>query len=169
MQNARVVVGVQVGVAVLVLLAASSGSSSAQLRGPLPLGTWALDVARSKVDYGVLPKAEVRTYELTATGGIRLRVEGTDGTGGTFSYGAVGDIDGRDYPLIGAGTRNGGDTVSWTAINAYRVDAVVKKAGAVVNATRLMVSTDGTTLTITETGTGPNGRPTHGVRVYKKR
>ncbi len=105
MRGGRAIVGLQVGVAVLVFVAAWSWSSSAQIRRPLLLATWALDVARSKIDYGILPKAEVRTYELTGTGGIRLSVEGTDGTGATFSYSAVGDIDGRDYPLIGAGTR----------------------------------------------------------------
>ncbi len=68
------------------------------------------------------------------------------------------------YPFVGAGTRNGGDTVSWKPI-----DAIVKKARSVVNATRLVVSRDGKALTITENGTGPNGRATHGVRVYKKR
>ncbi len=59
--------------------------------------------------------------------------------------------------------------MSWSAVDAYSIDAVVKKAGTVVNVTRLVVSNDGETLTITETGTGPDGRPTHGVRVYNKR
>jgi hypothetical protein len=73
------------------------------------------------------------------------------------------------YPFVGAGTRNGGDTVSWKPIDAFTIDAIVKKARSVVNATRLVVSRDGKALTITENGTGPNGRATHGVRVYKKR
>ncbi len=64
---------------------------------------------------------------------------------------------------------NGGDIVSWKPIDAFTIDAIVKKAGSVVNATRLVVSRDGRALTITENGTGPNGRATHGVRVYKKR
>ena len=58
---------------------------------------------------------------------------------------------------------------SWKPIDAFTIDAIVKKAGSVVNATRLVVSRDGKALTITENGTGPNGRATHGVRVYKKR
>jgi hypothetical protein len=133
------------------------------------LGTWTLDVARSKVDYGALPKSEVRTYEVAAAGGIRLSVEGVDGVGATFAYSANGDFNGKDYPFVGAGTRNGGDTVSWKPIDAFTIDAIVKKAGSVVNATRLVVSRDGKALTISENGTGPNGRATHGVRVYKKR
>src|SRR5258706_16331403 len=56
---------------------------------------WTLDVARSKVDYGALPKSEVRTYEVAAAGGIRLSVEGVDGAGATFAYSANGDFNGR--------------------------------------------------------------------------
>ena len=157
--NHRVVVAVA-----LALAAKGSSSLSAQIQSSVFLGTWTLDVARSKVDYGALPKSEVRTYEVAAAGGIRLSVEGVDGAGATFAYSANGDFNGKDYPFVGAGTRNGGDTVSWKPI-----DAIVKKARSVVNATRLVVSRDGKALTITENGTGPNGRATHGVRVYKKR
>jgi hypothetical protein len=70
---------------------------------------------------------------------------------------------------VGAGTRNGGDAVSWKPIDGFTIAAIVKKARSVVNAKRLVVSRDGKALTITENGTGPNGRATHGVRVYKKR
>jgi hypothetical protein len=128
-----------------------------------------LDSARSTIDYGSLPKREVRTYSGTAQGGIRLSVEGVDGAGATFAYHAIGDFDGRDYPLVGAGTRNGGDTVSWKSIDVYTIDAVVKKAGTVVNATRLSVTRDRKTLTITEAGTRPDGSATRGVRVYERR
>ena len=82
----------------------------------------------------------MRTNEVAAAGGIRLSVEGVDG-----------------------------DTVSWKPIDAFTIDAIVKKAGSVVNATRLVVSRDGKALTITENGTGPKGRATHGVRIYKMR
>jgi hypothetical protein len=40
--------------------------------------------------------------------------------------------------------------VSWKPIDAFTIDAIVKKAGSVVNATRLVVSRDGKALTITE-------------------
>jgi hypothetical protein len=162
--NHRVVVAVA-----LALAANGSSSLSAQIQSSVFLGTWTLDVARSKVDYGALPKSEVRTYEIAAAGSIRLSVEGVDGAGATFAYSANGDFNGKDYPFVGAGTRNGGDTVSRKPIDAFTIDAIVKKAGSVVNATRLVVSRDGKALTITENGTGPNGRATHGVRVYKKR
>ena len=76
----------QVVVAVALALAANGSSSlSAQIQSSVFLGTWTLDVARSKVDYGALPKSEVRTYEGAAAGGIRLSVEGVDGAGATFA------------------------------------------------------------------------------------
>ena len=53
-------------------------------------------------------------------------------------------------------------------VDANTVDAIVKKGSNVVNATRLLISSDGKLLTITEKGTGPNRRPTNGVRVYER-
>ena len=53
-------------------------------------------------------------------------------------------------------------------LDAYTVDAKVKKAGVIVNATRLLVSMDGRLLTITENGTDQNGRATHGTRIYNR-
>jgi hypothetical protein len=90
----------------LALAANGSSSLSAQIQSSVFLGTWTLDVARSKVDYGALPKSEVRTYEVAAAGGIRLSVEGVDGTGATFAYSANGDFNGKDYPFVGAGRWN---------------------------------------------------------------
>jgi hypothetical protein len=75
----------------------------------------------------------MRSLRRAASG---LSVEGVDGAGATFAYSANGDFNGKDYPFVGAGTRNGGDTVSWKPIDAFTIDAIVKKAGSVVNATR---------------------------------
>ena len=122
--NHRVVVAVA-----LALAANGSSSLSAQIQSSVFLGTWTLDVARSKD--GALQKSEVRTYEVAAADGIRLSVEGVDGAGATFAYSANGDFNGKDYPFVGAGTRNGGDTVSWKPIDAFTIDAIVKKAGSV--------------------------------------
>jgi hypothetical protein len=132
------------------------------------LGTWTLDVARSRIDYAPLPRSERRSYQAVGDNGIVFRVEGVDGAGAAYAYGTTGAIDGNDYPMPGAGTRNGGDTVSWRRIDAYTVDALVKKQGDIVNRGRLSVSMDGKVLTITENGTSPSGAPTHGVRVYTK-
>jgi len=132
------------------------------------IATWKLDVAKSMIDYGPLPRSEVRTYVAIPNGGVKLSVQGTDGNGTAYAYEATGAIDGKDYPMPGSGTRNGGDALSWTRVDAYTVDAKVKKAGVIVNATRLLVSMDGRLLTITENGTDQNGKATHGTRIYNR-
>ena len=70
--------------------------------------------------------------------------------------------------MLGTGTRNGGDAVSWRLVDPKTVSAVVKKLGDVVNRVELSVSNDGMVLTITENGRSPDGLPTHGVRVYDR-
>ena len=132
------------------------------------LGTWPLNVAESSIDYAPLPRDERRTYRAAPNDGMIFSVEGTDGAGVPYAYGSSAAVDGREYPMAGTGTRNGGDAVSWTLVDARTVQAVVKRLGDVVNRVQLSVSNDGTVLTITENGTSPDGSPTHGVRVYDR-
>ena len=141
-------------------------TSSAEMN-PL-LGTWILDTSRSVIDYAQLPQDERRTYATAPDNGMVFRVEGHDDVGQPYAYGSTAAIDGREYPMPGTGTRNGGDAVSWRLVDSSTVHAVVKKLGAVVNRVTLSVSSNGTILTITENGTNPNDRPTHGVRIYNR-
>ena len=156
----------------LLLVSLSSTSALAQTSSPDSnplLGTWTLNVAKSSIDYAPLPRDERRTYRAAPNDGMIFSVEGTDGDGASYAYGSTAAVDGREYPMPGTGTRNGGDAVSWTLVDPRTVHAVVMRMGDVVNRVVLAVSNDGTVLTITENGTGPDGSPTHGVRVYDRR
>lgn len=159
-------------VVVAVLLASlSSTSALAQTAsaGSNPLlGTWTLNVSKSSIDYAPLPRDESRTYRAAPNDGMIFSVEGTDGAGASYAYGSTAAVDGREYPMPGTGTRNGGDAVSWSLVDPRTVHAVVMRMGDVVNRVVLAVSNDGMVLTITENGTGPDGSPTHGVRVYDR-
>ena len=155
----------------LLLVSLSSTSAPAQISSadanPL-LGTWTLNVAKSSIDYAALPRDESRTYRAAPNDGMVFSVEGTDGDGASYAYGTTAAVDGREYPMPGTGTRNGGDAVSWTLADPRTVQAVVLRMGEVVNRVVLSVSNDGRVLTITENGTGPDGSPTQGVRVYDR-
>jgi len=161
----------RIAVILLPLLSLSSLASLAQteatVTNPL-LGSWTLNVAESSIDYAPLPRSEHRTYEALSNNGMTFSVEGIDGAGDPYAYGSTAAIDGNEYAMPGSGTRNGGDTVSWTFVDANSVDAVVWKLGEVVNRARLAVSNNGTLLTITENGISPDGTPTHGVRIYDR-
>jgi hypothetical protein len=131
-------------------------------------GSWKLNVAKSLVEPGPLVQSEARVYEATGEEGLKLTVHGVDATGAAYSYTAAGKIDGRDCPMTGSGTRNGADSTSWIRIDAFTVDSIVKKAGAVVNLARLEVSKDGKVLTIREHGTNSSGVATRGIRIYDR-
>ncbi len=155
----------------LVIVSLSSASAPAQTAPADPnplLGTWTLNVEKSSIDYAPLPRDERRTYRAAPNDGMVFRVEGTDGDGASYAYGSTAAVDGREYPMPGTGTRNGGDAVSWSLFDPRTVHAVVKRLGDVVNRVVLSVSNDGMVLTITENGTGPDGSPTQGVRVYDR-
>ena len=157
-------------VALLLVSLSSTGAlaqTSSADANPL-LGTWTLNVAKSSIDYAPLPRDESRTYRAAPNDGMVFSVEGTDGDGASYAYGTTAAVDGREYPMPGTGTRNGGDAVSWTLVDPRNVHAVVMRMGEVVNRVVLSVSNDGRVLTITENGTGPDGSPTHGVRVYDR-
>ena len=151
----------------LSLTSAPAQTTSSTEPNPL-LGTWTLNVVKSSIDYAPLPRAERRTYRAAPNDGMIFSVEGTDGAGVSYAYGTTAAVDGREYPMPGTGTRNGGDAVSWRLVDPRTVHAVVKKSGDVVNRVELSVSNDGMVLTIAENGTGPDGLPTHGVRVYDR-
>ena len=159
------------GIVALLLFSLLSTSALAQTSSPESnplLGTWALNVEKSSIDYAPLPRNERRTYRAAPNEGMIFSVEGTDGVGVSYAYGSTAAMDGTEYPMPGSGTRNGGDAVSWRLVDPKTVHAVVRKFGDVVNRVQLSVSNDGMILTIAENGTGPDGLPTRGVRVYDR-
>ena len=134
------------------------------------VGTWTLNVAKSKVDEGRLPQSEVRTYSTNLEGALTLIAEGIEADGTPYAYGATGDINGREYPVVGrdVGARILGDAISWRRIDPTTVEMTIKKKGAVLNTTRHSVSEDGKTLTISENGADDEGRPIHETRLYDR-
>ncbi len=61
------------------------------------LGTWKLNLAKSKYESGPPPKSEVRTYEPAGTNGVRATFRRIDSAGKavTITYTAL--YDGKDY------------------------------------------------------------------------
>jgi len=82
-------------------------------------GTWVLNVAKSKADEGLLPKSEIRTYAANIEGALTIVFEGVETDGMPYAYAATGDINGREYPVVGrdVGARILGDAISWRRID----------------------------------------------------
>lgn len=110
----------------------------------LLLGSWQLDLAKSRYTPGPPPRSEVRTYVRDAEGmkgTIRRRRD--DGKEEVIEYRA--DFD-REYPVIGTASY---DTIRLKRIDAHTAEAVLSHAGRVFGTARRAISDDGRTLTIT--------------------
>jgi hypothetical protein len=131
------------------------------------LGTWKLNVAKSKFDPGPPSKSETRTYESTGDG-YKVDVERVNADGSKQTYGFSPKYDSKDYPITGQGP-NGADTITgYKRIDANTTEATLKKASKVLFTTRRVVSKDGKVLTLSSKGTNANGKPINNVLVYDK-
>jgi hypothetical protein len=150
---------------VIALTLAVSGLLLAQSNPSI--GTWKLNVAKSKYSPGPPPKSQTGIYEAVGNG-VKVSVEGVAGDGSKIAYSYTANYDGKDYPVTGTGAPNGADTVAMKRVGANTIDATFKKAGKLVSTNRAVYSQDGKSRTITSKGTNVSGQPTNNVSVYEK-
>jgi hypothetical protein len=148
---------------VLVCLAIVAAASAA-FAADHWIGTWKLNVAKSKYSPGPPPKSQTLTFEQTADG-ITLTTESVDAKGSTVKGGFVSKFDGKDVPWEG---NPDADTASPKRINDNRYENTWKKAGKKTVTATVAVSADGKTLTVTQKGTNAQGQPVNTVAVYEK-
>ena len=129
------------------------------------LGTWKLNVAKSKYDPGPAPQSQTLTVEAAGKGEkITSEVLGADGKKSTTTYTA--NFDGKDYPLTGS--LLGADKVSLKRIDARTTERADKKDGKVIQTIKRVVSADGKTMTATAKGTNAEGKPMNNVAVFER-
>jgi hypothetical protein len=110
----------------------------------LLLGTWQLDLVKSRYTPGPPPRRETRTY-VRDQDGVKGRIERRrdDGREEVIEYRA--DFD-HEYPVMGTEVY---DTIRLKRIDARTAEAVLSHAGRVFGTARRVVSEDGRTMTIT--------------------
>ena len=127
-------------------------------------GMWTLNLAKSKYSPGPPPKSGTFTFQgdgqnkKNTTQGIDA--EGKP-TGGVFMH----IYDGKPHPTTGSTIF---DASAYTRVDAYTVNIIRYKAGAVVQTGSHVVSRDGKELTVTSRGTGAKGEQINNVAVYDK-
>jgi hypothetical protein len=148
---------------VVVLVLAGAGLVFAQTDAHM--GSWKLNVAKSKFAPGPPIKSETRTYEPTGDG-YKFSGERVDADGSTHPETFTVKYDGKDYPT--AGDANGADTLNVKLIDANHIDSAGKKEGKVVSTVTIVVSKDGKVMTITSKGKNAKGQSINNVLVYDK-
>jgi len=113
-----------------VVLGADIATLSAQASDPR-IGTWKLNVAKSKYSPGPAPQSLTLKVEPSGQGGEKVTAEfvNADGTRTTVQY-TEANFDGKDYPLTGS--QFGADTVSLKRIDTRTTERTDKKGGKVI-------------------------------------
>lgn len=157
----RSIVGTLVGTLGTIVLA---GGLFAQAPQGL-VGTWTLDLTRSKFSPGPTPKSQTITY--TPAGDMmKIVVDVTPATGAPGHWEMTAGYDGKDYPVTG---NPDADTISLKRVDDRRGESTFKKGGKVMAVNVRTLAADGKTLTIESKGTTGDGKPRHDVQVFERK
>lgn len=137
---------------------------SAQGNDPL-VGTWELNVAKSKYSPGPAPRSETRTY-VVAGSDIKATSKGVDSAGKPTTGEWTVNYDGKDRPQSG---NPDADMLSLKRVDAFTTEFTQKKAEKVVITGTRMISKDGKVMTITTKGINARGQTINDVEVFEKR
>jgi hypothetical protein len=150
-----------VGVSTVVL----AGTALAQAADP-QVGTWKLNVAKSKFDPGPAPTSMTRTV-VAQGNGVKYSFEGVGADGKPVAYNFSVNFDGKDNPIMGS-MPAGADTISAVRKGDSSFEATLKKGGKVIGTSKVTVSKDGKVTTVETHGTTAAGAKQHDVQVYEK-
>ena len=150
--------------AVILAMAAPVADSIAQASDPV-IGTWVLNVAKSKYDPGPPPKSVTRTYT-PAPNGYTFVQDAVNAAGATTHVEFTAAFDGKYHPVTG---NPNADSIMVKRVDANTVESSQKKGATVRFTSTRAVSKDGKTLTNTAKGTNAEGKPYINVEVFEKK
>jgi hypothetical protein len=159
---------VRLSLAAAILTFAAGGSASVA-QSPAPgdprvLGTWNLDVAKSKFTPGPPPTSQIRTYE-PHDSGYRATIKTTYATRKPTFVEYVANYDSLEYPVAGSPDY---DTIRLKKVDQSTSEATLGHAGRVFATTRRVMSEDGQTMTITFHADELQGTRIHNVMVFTR-
>ncbi len=131
------------------------------------VGTWKLNLAKSKFEPGPAPKSQTRTV-VAQSDGAKYTFDGVAADGTPFSYSFTVKYDGKDYPVTGTGMPAGADTIAIKLVGTDKAEATQKKGGKEVAKAEAEVSKDGKVSTVKIKGKTVDGKDFHSETVYDK-
>jgi hypothetical protein len=129
------------------------------------LGTWKLNLAKSRYNPGPPPVSDTRVFAAWERDGFKETgtVVRGDGTRATLGFSA--HYDGKDCKYTGSPNL---DTIAVERVDVNTTALTLKRGGKVVGTGRTVVSDNGRTRTVTMTTTNAKGQKVDDVRVYDK-
>jgi len=145
--------------AILLLTAAVHGADNF-------LGTWTLNVAKSKYDPGPAPRSQTTILEAVAGGTTKERGDRVNADGSKTQWEWTAKFDGKDYPVKGDPDR---DTVSLKKIDDNSIEVTNKKDGKVTNTMKIVVAKDGKSRTNEASFTNAKGVKVHNIIFFDRK
>jgi ketosteroid isomerase-like protein len=119
------------------------------------LGTWELNVAKTRINPGPAPRSETRTYRATADGEMAT-YDLVESDGKRLYQESVYKLDRQHVPLLGSPH---GDTQALWRTGPRSLAGEIKRDGQVLGTAIREVSEDGQTLTVEFKGRNQQGQP----------
>jgi hypothetical protein len=138
-------------IAVFTVLSLLAGSHVNAQSNPF-VGTWKLNVEKSKYEPGPPPKESTRVWDASG----KVDVQSIDASGKPRQYGYVVTLDGKASPTTGA-VPSGADTAVFKQLDRNTIEVNFTKAGMHVETAKFALSKDGKSMTLTAKGVLPNG------------
>lgn len=139
-------------------------STSAQEPDPI-LGTWELNVSKSRFSPGPPPRSQTRVM-VQEGAVIRATSKGVDAGGKPTSSQWTIAYDGTEQKIVG---NPEADSQILKRIDQFRTETTIKKGGRVMQTAYREVSKDGKTMTLTFKGVNSKGQTVHDVMVFERR
>jgi len=128
------------------------------------LGTWKMNVAKSKFSPGPAPQSVTTTF--TEEGGwVVAKAQGVNSDGKPINVENRFKTDGNEYPYESPW---GKSTIVIKQTDPYHWTSVVKLDGGNTITSKGMISKDGKTRTVTSTGTNTKGEKVNTVMVSER-
>jgi hypothetical protein len=140
---------------------------SAQSKDDPSIGTWKLNVAKSKFTPGPPIKADTRSYEWK-DGWIIVTTETTQPSGEKTGVRFTAKFDGKEYPQIGRFAPTVA-LISYQPVDKRTLKYTVRDtSGKVTSTNTRTVSADGKTMTIEQHTTDAKGQPVVNVELFQR-
>jgi hypothetical protein len=159
----------RIGFVLAALLTISlAGTAAAQSKNDPSIGTWKLNVAKSKFTPGPPIQGDTRSYEVNEAGWLFVTTETTQPDGTRTGVRFAAKFDGKAYPQIGRFA----PTV--TMITYEPVDRRTLKytqrdtSGKIVSTNTRTVSEDGKTMLIEQRTSNASGQPVVNIELFER-
>jgi hypothetical protein len=149
---------------ILIMVLSVAGSVLAQT-DPF-VGTWKLNVKKSKFVPGPPMKSEIRIVSPGPLG-MDISVKRVNGDSSKEEFEYTTNLDGKSYPMTGQGPY-GANSIAANLTTPYKIQSAFRKDNSLVATSTSLVSNGGMVLTITTKGTDTTGKPFSSIAVYDK-